>query len=121
MKPATPARLSCTTEICPTKPVITTSESAITVPISELISACRKSNGSTTSARAQTIVSTIAGVASRSGRGTSGSRCSISSPRPGSAAPRRNIAVMMIRNATSSFTPGNGTPWSVGNHDLLDQ
>ena len=47
----------------PTKPVITTSDSAITVPISELISACRKSNGSTTSARAQTIVSTIAGVA----------------------------------------------------------
>ena len=101
--------------------MITTSESAITVPISELISACRKSNGSTTSASAQTIVSTIAGVASRSGRGTSEQPLLDQLAAAGQRRPRGNIAVMMIRNATSSLTPGSGTPWSVGNHDLLDQ
>ena len=105
-KPETPARASCTTEICPTKPVMTTSDRAITVPISELISACLKSNGRTTSATAQTTVNTTAGRASRRGRGTSGSRCSTSSPRPGSLAPRRNIAATMNRNAISSFDAG---------------
>ena len=53
VKPATPASASWTTEIWPTKPVITTSERAITIPISEFVSAWRKSNGSTTSAIAQ--------------------------------------------------------------------
>ena len=43
VKPDTPASDSCTTEIWPTKPVRTTSDSAITVPISVLMSASRKS------------------------------------------------------------------------------
>ena len=43
VKPDTPARESWTTEIWPTKPVSTTSDSAITVPISVLMSASRKS------------------------------------------------------------------------------
>ena len=41
--PATPARVNCTTEIWPTKPVSTTSDSDISVPIRVLISASRKS------------------------------------------------------------------------------
>ena len=49
-KPAIPASESWTTEIWPTNPVSTTNDSAITVPISVLISASRKSNGSTTRA-----------------------------------------------------------------------
>ena len=39
VKPATPASASCTTEICPTKPTMTTSERQMTMPSSELISA----------------------------------------------------------------------------------
>ena len=64
VKPATPASASCTTEIWPTKPVMTTSDSAITMPISEFVSAWRKSNGSTTSAIAHR---TADGIASASG------------------------------------------------------
>ena len=37
MKPVAPARASWTTEIWPTKPVMTTSDSAISAPISDLI------------------------------------------------------------------------------------
>ena len=43
VKPATPASASCTTEIWPTKPTMTTSERQMMTPSSELISACRKS------------------------------------------------------------------------------
>ena len=43
VKPATPASASWTTEIWPTKPMITTSERQMMMPSSELISACRKS------------------------------------------------------------------------------
>ncbi len=110
VNPDAPASASCTTEICPTKPVMTTSDSAITTPIRVLISAWRKSKGSTRNAAAHTIAAVIAGTARWLGRGTLGSRCSISSPRLGSALPRRNIAVMMIRKAISSLTPGSGTP-----------
>ena len=90
--PETPASVSCTTEIWPTKPVSTTSDRAITVPIRVLISASRKSNGSTTIPTAQTKP-TIAAMRIRfSGRGASGSRCSTRSPRLGSRPPRMNIA-----------------------------
>ena len=47
VNPAAPASASWITEIWPTKPVTTTSDSAISVPISVLISASRKSNGNT--------------------------------------------------------------------------
>ncbi len=120
VKPATPASASCATEIWPTKPVMTTSDSAITTPIIELIIACRKSYGRTTSAIAQRIVVGIAVSSSRLAIGTSGNRCSTISPRVGSDAPRRNIAVTMIRNASSSFTPGIGRPSLVGNHDFVE-
>ena len=43
MKPETPASASWTTEICPTKPVITTSERHMIVASSDVISAWRKS------------------------------------------------------------------------------
>ena len=43
VKPATPASASWTTEICPTKPVITTSERHMIIASTEVISACRKS------------------------------------------------------------------------------
>jgi hypothetical protein len=120
VKPATPARASCTTEIWPTKPVMTTSDSAISVPISEVISASRKSNGSSTSAAAQTAASGSEMTARRRGRGAAGSRRSTSSPRLGSRAPRRNIAAMMIANATSSCTPGSAVPPEVGNQDMAE-
>ena len=54
VNPAAPASASWMTEIWPTKPVITTSDSAISVPISVLISASRKSNGNTISSTAPT-------------------------------------------------------------------
>ena len=47
VKPATPASASCTTEIWPTKPTMTTSERQMTTPSSELIRDCRKSYGKT--------------------------------------------------------------------------
>ena len=120
MKPATPARASWTTEICPTKPVMTTSERAITMPISEFVSAWRKSNGSTTSAIAHRIVDGIASAYACFGRGTSGRRCSTSSPRVGSDAPRRNIAATISTKTSSSLTPGHATLWLVGNHDFVE-
>src|SRR5512135_1206914 len=52
VKPAAPASASWTTEIWPTNPVTTTSDSAISAPISVLISASRKSNGNTISSAA---------------------------------------------------------------------
>ena len=113
--PATPDSASCTTEICPTKPVITTSESRITVPIIVLMSACRKSNGRTISATTQMTDMTIAGCVSRSGRGTNGRRCSTSSPRPGRLAPRRNSASTMTRKTKRSFMPGIAAPSAFGN------
>ena len=63
VKPETPARASWTTEIWPTNPVMTTSDSAITTPISVLISAWRKSNGSTTNADRAHDRAVIAGAA----------------------------------------------------------
>ena len=54
VNPAAPASASWTTEIWPTKPVTTTSDSAISAPISVLISASRKSNGNTISSTAPT-------------------------------------------------------------------
>src|SRR5215475_5397650 len=56
VNPAAPASASWTTEICPTKPVITTSDSAISAPISVLTSASRKSNGNTISRTASRSV-----------------------------------------------------------------
>ncbi len=120
VKPATPASASWTTEIWPTKPVMTTSDSAITMPISEFVSAWRKSNGSTTSATAHRTVDGIARANGCFGRGTSGRRCSTSSPRVGSDAPRRNIAATMSTKTSSSLTPGHAAPWLVGNHDFVD-
>ncbi len=118
--PVTPARLSWTTEIWPTKPVITISESAITAPISLLTRAWRKSNGSTISATAHATASGTAMLARRLGRGTSGKPRSTSWPRPGSRAPRRYIAAMMISRVRRSGTPGIGAPAVVGNHDIED-
>ena len=86
---------SCTTEICPTKPVITTSDSAITVPISELISAWRKSNGRTTSAtradhRAARSPAGPAGAAAapRAAAARSARRAPAAWPRAGTSPPR---------------------------------
>ena len=101
VKPATPASASWTTEIWPTKPVITTSDRQIKAPSSETTSACRKSHGSTTSATAHAAVPIAAVRASRSGRGTAGRRFSISSPRPGRLAPRQNIAITMTTNTNN--------------------
>ena len=50
VKPATPASASCTTEICPTNPTMTTRERQIAMPSIELIVAWRKSYGNTISA-----------------------------------------------------------------------
>jgi hypothetical protein len=118
--PATPARLSCTTEIWPTKPVMTTSESAITTPISEFTSDWRKSNGSTMSATAHTTASGVAMLSRRFGLGTSGRPFSTSTPRPGRLPPRKYIAAMMISSVKSSGMPGSGTPPAVGNHERPD-
>ena len=120
VKPVAPARASWATETWPTKPVMTTSDSAISAPISDTTSAWRKSNGRTTSATAQTAASGRATTSSRSGRGAAGSRCSTSSPREGIRAPRRNIATMMITNASSSWTPGIGVPSLVGNQGCTE-
>ena len=92
VKPATPASASCTTEIWPTKPMMTTSERQMTTPSSELISACRKSYGKTIRQTTPTTAAIAVGRSSRSGRGTAGRRFSTSSPRPGRLAPRRNSA-----------------------------
>ena len=63
-----------------------------------------------------------AGLRSRSGRGTIGSRFSTSSPRPGRLAPRRKRARTMTRKTNSSDSPRIGAPpVSVGNQLCVDQ
>ncbi len=120
VNPETPASVNCTTEIWPTNPVMTTSESAMTVPISVLISASRKSNGSTTSAIAQIATPTAVVRTRCCGRGASGSRFSTSSPRPGSFAPRRYMNSTIRMKITSSATPGIAVPPEVGNHERFE-
>ena len=122
VKPATPASASCTTEIWPTKPMMTTRERQMTMPSIELISACRKSYGKTISATTPSNAATTAGLSSRSGRGTTGSRFSTISPRPGRLAPRRKRARTMTRKTNSSDTPRSGAPpESVGNQLWVPQ
>jgi hypothetical protein len=94
---------------------MTTSESRITAPIIVLMSACRKSKGSTMSPTTQITDMITAGRASRSGRGANGRRCSMSSPRPGRLAPRRNSAITMTQKTKRSFTPGMAAPSAFGN------
>ena len=120
VNPAAPARASWMIEIWPTKPVMTTSDSAMTAPISVLISASRKSNGKMTSSTAPTRAQ-ISAVRHRcAGRGASGSRRSTSSPRPGIREPRQNSTAMMIENASRSVTPGSATPPDCGNQHCAD-
>ncbi len=120
VKPAAPARASWMIEIWPTKPVITTSDSAIRMPMSVLISALRKSNGKTTSSTAAPPPKISAERHRCCGRGASGSRRSTTSPRPGMRAPRQNSTPMMIRNASRSVVPGIATPPDCGNQDSPD-
>ena len=120
VNPAAPARASWITEIWPTKPVMTTSDSARTAPISVLISASRKSYGKTTSSTAPTRAQ-ISAVRHRcAGRGASGSRRSTSSPRPGIREPRQNSTATMIAKASRSVTPGSATPPDCGNQLCAD-
>ena len=120
VNPAAPASASWITEIWPTKPVTTTSDSAISAPISVLISASRKSNGNTISSTAPTSAP-ISAVRTRCcGRGASGSRRSTISPRPGMRDPRQNSTTTMMRNASRSVTPGSETPPDCGNQDCAD-
>ena len=107
-KPATPERASWTTEIWPTKPVMTTSERVSTAAIIELISAWRKSKGKTIRQMPQARPPSTAGRSSRSGRGTIGRPFSISSPRRGRLAPRRKSAITIRTKMSSDCTPGQG-------------
>ena len=115
MKPEMPASASWTTEICPTKPVITTADRHMIVARSDVISACRKSYGKTISAVTATAVPSSAGCHSRFARGASGSRPSTSSPRLGRLVPRTNIAITISPKTSSWYTPGSATPLSLGN------
>ena len=72
------------------------------------------------SATAHASASGTAMLPRRFGLGTSGRPRSTSWPRPGSRAPRRYIAPMMIRSVRRSGTPGIGAPAVVGNHDIED-
>ena len=72
VKPATPASASCTTEIWPTKPMMTTRERQMTMPSSELISACLKSYGNTISAMTPRIAAIVAGLQQPLGPGNGG-------------------------------------------------
>jgi hypothetical protein len=117
VNPAAPASASWMTEIWPTKPVTTTSDSAISAPISVLINASRKSKGNTISSTAPASPQ-ISPVRTRCcGRGASGSRRSTISPRPGMRDPRQNSTTTTIRNASRSVTPGSETPPDCGNQD----
>ena len=115
MKPEMPASASWTTEIWPTKPVITTTERHMIVASSDVISAWRKSYGKTIRATTAAAVPSSAGCQSRFARGASGSRCSTSSPRLGRFVPRTNIAITISPKTSSGWTPGMATPLSVGN------
>ena len=120
VNPAAPASASWITEIWPTKPVTTTSDSAISAPISVLIRASRKSNGNTISRTAPTSAQ-ISPVRTRCcGRGASGRLRSTISPRPGIRDPRQNSTTTMIPNASRSVTPGSETPPDCGNQDWAD-
>ena len=101
MKPEMPASASWTTEIWPTKPVITTTERHMIVARSDVINACRKSYGKTISATTAAVVPSSAGCQRRFARGASGSRPSTSSPRLGRLVPRTNIAATISAKTSS--------------------
>jgi hypothetical protein len=102
--------------------MMTTRERQMTMPSSELISACLKSYGNTISAMTPRIAAIVAGLSNRSGLGTAGSRLSTTSPRPGRLAPRRNRARTMTRKTKSSERPRSGAPpESVGNQLCVPQ
>ena len=82
--------------------------------MSVFISAWRKSKGSTMSATTPTIAAMTAGRSRCSGRGASGRRFSMISPRPGRLAPRQNIPMMIARKTSTWVTPGRALPPSVG-------
>src|SRR6201982_1945804 len=120
VNPAAPASASWITEIWPTKPVTTTSDSAISAPISVLIRASRKSNGNTTSSTAPTSAQISPARTRCCGRGASGSDRSTISPRPGMRDPRQNSTATMMRKGTEPVTPGSETPPDCGNQDWAD-
>jgi hypothetical protein len=120
VNPAAPARASWMIEIWPTKPVMTTSDSAMTAPISVLISASRKSNGKMISSTAPASPQASAVRHRCRGRGASGSRRSTTSPRPGIREPRQNSTTTMMPNASRSVTPGSATPPDCGNQLCAD-
>ncbi len=101
--PATPARLSCTTEIWPTKPVMTTSER--TTPISEFTSDLRREVEEDASSSA--LRTTASGVAiSAAASAVAPQPFSTNCPRP-----RRlpaNASAMMISGVGNSGMPGSG-------------
>ena len=90
-------------------------------PIMLLVSAWRKSNGSTTRAIPHATTPITAGRTRRSGRGASGNRFSTSSPRPGRLAPRQNMAITMMTKMNRSLIPGIAWPWSFGNQERVDR
>jgi hypothetical protein len=84
-------------------------------PSIELTSACRKSKGSTISVTTPMASAITDDRASPVGRGASGIRFSVSSPRAGTRAPRQNMAIATSTKNSSSASPLIGLPLSVGN------
>ena len=113
--PVTPARPTWTTEICPTKPTTTTSDRQIIAPSIELTIACRNSYGRMMSSTTPATRPITENRTRRSGRGASGMRFSVISPRAGTFEPRQNMATATRTKNSSSGRPLSGLPWDCGN------
>jgi hypothetical protein len=91
------------------------SDRQIIAPSIELTIACLNSYGSTMSATTP-ATSPITEKRSRcSGRGASGIRFSVISPRAGTFEPRQNIAIATSTKNSSSARPLSGLPCDCGN------
>lgn len=103
--PATPAMAIWASDAWPANPVSTTSDSASTMAISEVMIAARHSgpNASRPTTAASTGTSTLTGV-SRAG-GTGGSFQRSVAPRPGRRSPCTAMATMITRNGRPSLAP----------------
>ena len=106
--PATPAKAICAREVCPPKPVRTTSDNASTDAISVVIIAARhrgpKANRPTTARTMGTRTDT--GVTRACG--TEGNFQLLTAPRSGSRSPSTTMVTMMTRKGIPSRAPYSG-------------
>ena len=107
--PATPARVSCASEICPVNPVTTTYDRPMTAKISVVTNAARVGPDSTRISSAAPAVATTLVRSSARGRGAAARSWRRITPRLGSGRLRTSRTTRISTSGTSSASPDPGS------------